>query len=369
MDGTTGNTAGAAIRRPDQAGVDPLGTVVPARLLAKDFATPLHAAGDLGNVVAFRRPRRDGVHADAPAVEAGTEARPAPFAASLSHPARAIALIALSVAAHAAVVLALHHEPAPFASIGEVVISADLVLGADSAAGLARQPSADEAQSAAAPSPEAATPPAAEPAPPEPAREPPPADVATAADVRPDPAPPEAAAPQPEPLEPEPVAEIAAAPAPRPETRAEPEPARPPTVTRAAPAKARPTEPAKERAKNRAKDASQRSAALPSPAAARGSGVGRSDAIANYHGRIAAHLARHKQYPAGARGRGQEGGASVTFGLDGSGHVTSVRLARASGVADFDQEAVAMVRRASPFPAPPTGRPMSFTVPVSFRLR
>lgn len=365
MDGTTSNTAGAAGRLPDQAGVDLLGAVVPARLLAKDFVIPLGAAGDLGNVVAFRRPRRDGVHADAPAVEAGTEARPAPFAASLSHPARAVALIALSVAAHAAVVLALQSEPAPHASIGDVVISADLVLGADSAAGLARQPSLDEAQAAAAPSPDATPPPAAEPAPPEP----PPADVATAADVRPDPAPPEAAAPQPEPLQPEPVAETAAAPAPRPETRAEPEPARPSTVVRVDPTNTRPAEPAKERVKSRAKDVSQRSAALPSPAAASGVGIGRSDAIANYHGRIAAHLARHKQYPAGARGRGQEGGASVTFGLDGGGHVTSVRLARASGVADFDQEAVAMVRRASPFPAPPTGRSMSFTVPVSFRLR
>jgi TonB family protein len=48
--------------------------------------------------------------------------------------------------------------------------------------------------------------------------------------------------------------------------------------------------------------------------------------------------------------------------------VTSARLARGSGIASIDQEVQAMVRRASPFPAPPAGHTQSFTVPVSFRL-
>jgi len=43
-------------------------------------------------------------------------------------------------------------------------------------------------------------------------------------------------------------------------------------------------------------------------------------------------------------------------------------LVRGSGVASLDQEATAMVQRASPFPAPPDGRGVNFTVPVSFRL-
>jgi hypothetical protein len=37
--------------------------------------------------------------------------------------------------------------------------------------------------------------------------------------------------------------------------------------------------------------------------------------------------------------------------------------------ASLDQEVEAMVRRASPFPAPPAGHAMTFTVPVSFQLR
>jgi len=58
----------------------------------------------------------------------------------------------------------------------------------------------------------------------------------------------------------------------------------------------------------------------------------------------------------------------VTFSLDGGGRVTASRLARGSGVASLDAEVQAMVRRASPFPAPPGGASRSFTVPVSFRL-
>jgi len=68
------------------------------------------------------------------------------------------------------------------------------------------------------------------------------------------------------------------------------------------------------------------------------------------------------------RSRGQQGTATVSFSLDGGGRVTAARLVRGSGIASIDQEVQAMVRRSSPFPAPPSGRSVSFTVPVSFRL-
>jgi TonB family protein len=38
-------------------------------------------------------------------------------------------------------------------------------------------------------------------------------------------------------------------------------------------------------------------------------------------------------------------------------------------VASFDAESLAMVKRASPFPAPPSGQSVNFTVPVNFSLR
>jgi protein TonB len=97
-------------------------------------------------------------------------------------------------------------------------------------------------------------------------------------------------------------------------------------------------------------------------------GVGRSSNDTNYPGLVSAHLRRYQQYPADARSRGDQGTASVTFGIGGSGGVTSVQLARSSGVGSIDQEVQAMVRRASPFPAPPGGRAQSFTIPVNFRL-
>ena len=59
----------------------------------------------------------------------------------------------------------------------------------------------------------------------------------------------------------------------------------------------------------------------------------------------------------------------VSFATDGGGRVTRVSLMRGSGVASLDQEETAMVRRASPFPAPPGGRGMTFTVPVDFRIQ
>jgi TonB family protein len=83
---------------------------------------------------------------------------------------------------------------------------------------------------------------------------------------------------------------------------------------------------------------------------------------------VATQLARHKQYPAAARNNRIQGAGTVTFSIDGSGRVTSVKLEKSTGNASLDEELTAMVRRASPFPGPPGGREASFTVPVTFRL-
>ena len=90
---------------------------------------------------------------------------------------------------------------------------------------------------------------------------------------------------------------------------------------------------------------------------------------ADYHRRVGAHLARHRQYPALARKHGQQGDAIVRFRIDGTGRVEAVSLAQGSGWDLLDREAVAMITRASPFPAPPSGQSLSFTVPVRFQMR
>src|SRR5262249_61847845 len=65
----------------------------------------------------------------------------------------------------------------------------------------------------------------------------------------------------------------------------------------------------------------QKQAARPESTPSEGaSGSGRQAVAsnANYNGRVAAHLARYKQYPASARGSGIQGSRAVTFRLSRS---------------------------------------------------
>jgi protein TonB len=59
----------------------------------------------------------------------------------------------------------------------------------------------------------------------------------------------------------------------------------------------------------------------------------------------------------------------VAFSIDRAGRVLSARLAGSSGHPALDEEAVSMIRRASPVPAPPAGfggGTVSLAVPVRF---
>ena len=66
-------------------------------------------------------------------------------------------------------------------------------------------------------------------------------------------------------------------------------------------------------APTREKAAKEAKASMPS-SQANNVGVGRSNNDTNYPGLVSAHLRRYQQYPADARGRGDQGTASVTFG-------------------------------------------------------
>lgn len=343
--------------------VDFLGAVVPARAREVAGAAP---EGDLSNVVPFAPRRRSGADPDAPALAVSTDDRPAPLAL-FDRRERIALLIVASLAVHASVFAAFNRAPAPLASIGVVSIDAELVLGGEAEAGHSNQRTESELSSAASPvTPEQEAPQ------PETARE---ADQAHKAE----PEPVQSAKTQSE-AKPEP-AEAMQQPTPQqqPELAAAPKPVEKPTETPRKqakleePSEAKPApKPRQETQKTNDKGKNERTRApAPSTASLESNSVGRgrSDADSNYRGIVAAHLARYKQFPADARGRGDQGTATVTFSLDGSGRVTSAHLARGSGVASLDQETQAMVRRASPFPAPPTGRPMTFTVPISFYLR
>lgn len=88
-------------------------------------------------------------------------------------------------------------------------------------------------------------------------------------------------------------------------------------------------------------------------------------AQASWRSALMVHLNSHKRFPPG----GGQGVVTVAFSINRSGGVTSARLVRSSGDALLDAEAVSMLRRASPVPAPPPdvpGNPISLTVPVRF---
>lgn len=323
--------------------------------------TPELSSAALSNVIPFARPR---VLRPAPEVAPPPDARP--VAAGLTRErVYLLAFAALSLAAHGGLLWASWREPQPLASIGEQVISVEIVVGATAPAGVAQAPGESEVQAAAPEPPREAEQKATEQ----------PQDVPVAMDEKaPEQKAPEQAvetsvepkiaeAPKPEEQQPREAprhTEVALLPPPEekpPEAKPAPKP-----VHDAAPAKEprRIAAPTREQAQKQAK-------ATPS-AAANNVGVGRSDNDTNYAGIVSAHLRRHQQYPADARSRGEQGTATVSFNLDGGGRVTSERLVRGSGIASLDQEVQAMVRRSSPFPAPPSGRAQSFTVPVSFRL-
>jgi periplasmic protein TonB len=86
---------------------------------------------------------------------------------------------------------------------------------------------------------------------------------------------------------------------------------------------------------------------------------------------VVSALERNKRYPAAAQARNQHGTAQLAFSLDRHGRVTASRIVKSSGSTTLDQETLALVRRAQPFPAPPAamaGAQIELTVPVRFNM-
>lgn len=96
-----------------------------------------------------------------------------------------------------------------------------------------------------------------------------------------------------------------------------------------------------------------------------GSTVESQAAIATWRGAVVAHLNRFKRFPSGA----VPGTAVVAFSIDVAGRVTGARLVSSSGNSTADADAVAMVWRANPVPAPPPsmGGNVSLSLPVRYR--
>jgi protein TonB len=327
-------------------------------LVARRDEPPQSEATDLSNVIPFARPRRAAAAPAFPLPSIAAHERPqiAKIAIGAS-----IAFFAISLALHGGMLAMFWHQPRQMPSVGVEAITVEIVVGATRAAGTALMP--DEQEAVPAPPSEK------------------PAEESTAA----------AALRATTVMAPEvPVAEQETAPEAQPQTipevqTAEPQPQEQPiqTTTTEIPESTEPTErtqaprpqvQALQKAPERKRiDAPKDKKASPknqvATAAPRNSAndIGRGHSKLEedqYKGRVSAHLMRHQQYPAGARGEGRVG---VSFTIDGSGRVTSAQLMGTSGNAAFDREVVAMARRASPFPPPPQGKARNFTVSVTFR--
>jgi protein TonB len=119
-----------------------------------------------------------------------------------------------------------------------------------------------------------------------------------------------------------------------------------------------------------ARPRSERTADRPSSPSA--GSVSNSAALASWRDMVVAQLQRAKRYPRGAESRREQGVVTLSFSLGRNGNVLARSIVRSSGNAELDQEVLAMVMRAQPFPSfPPsmTQARINLTVPVRFSLR
>ncbi len=91
---------------------------------------------------------------------------------------------------------------------------------------------------------------------------------------------------------------------------------------------------------------------------------------AGYRAALAAWLESHKQYPEGARQRGEQGSAVLHFRVERDGRVLSYSLARSTGYPDLDAELERMMRgaRLPPFPGDMAASDIDVSVTIRFAL-
>jgi protein TonB len=87
---------------------------------------------------------------------------------------------------------------------------------------------------------------------------------------------------------------------------------------------------------------------------------------------ISRQIKRYQKYPERAQRLGWEGTAEILLRIAADGKVAGVTLSKSSGKSVLDEEALNMVRRATPLPAAPQdlrGRELTVTVPIVFKLQ
>jgi protein TonB len=93
--------------------------------------------------------------------------------------------------------------------------------------------------------------------------------------------------------------------------------------------------------------------------------------IESYSSLLANAIAKYKQYPKIAQMRGWQGTVVADLEIDTKGAVISIKIKKSSTYEVLDNEALEMIKKASPFPAPPEilrGKNFNVLVPISFKL-
>ena len=113
----------------------------------------------------------------------------------------------------------------------------------------------------------------------------------------------------------------------------------------------------------------ERTAALPAAPTQGQATPQNSSALAAWRSRILAVIERNKRYPETSARRGEQGVAQIFFSLDRQGRVIDSRVVRSSGASALDEEALALLRRAQPFPPVPPeilGDRVNLILPLRF---
>jgi TonB family protein len=90
--------------------------------------------------------------------------------------------------------------------------------------------------------------------------------------------------------------------------------------------------------------------------------------VADWRAQMVDRINRNTAFP--VRGRCREGLVKILFSIDRAGNLLASEIAESSKIPAFDVEALAIIKRAHPFPAPPkavAGARVSLVVPVRFK--
>ncbi|UFS62588.1 energy transducer TonB [Sulfurimonas sp. HSL-3221] len=95
----------------------------------------------------------------------------------------------------------------------------------------------------------------------------------------------------------------------------------------------------------------------------------RRQAAESYLGRVRQKVQACLCYPMTARRLRLEGESRLRFIILSDGSINALALQRSSGHRTLDEQALATIRNAAPFEAPPEGKALSIVLPVTFNLR